>query len=234
MKILAFDSATELCSAALLVNEHLLVREEETGRTHAARILPMIDELLRESRLGLAELDALAFGRGPGGFTGVRLATSIAQGLALGASRPVVPVSDLQALAERAFALDAAATHALVCNDARMHEVYWAVYGRCDAGGSQLLGEERVGPPASVALPAVVLAAAAGVTRVTGAGRGFQIYPALRERLGAHLSGLQETLLPRAAEMARIGAREWRAGRAVAAAEALPVYLREDVAKPVA
>jgi hypothetical protein len=120
MKILALDTATENCSAALLIDGQLTSREMEFDRGHAEHILPMIDLLLIEAGLRLAEVDAIAFGRGPGGFTGVRLAASIAQGLAFGAGLPVVPVSNLAALAQRAFDLAFAPDRVLVCSDARM------------------------------------------------------------------------------------------------------------------
>ena len=104
MKLLALDTATEACSAALLLGDTLLARYEESKRGHAELILPMVDALLTEAGLSLRELDCLAVGRGPGAFTGVRIAVSVAQGLAFGAQRPIVPISDLAALAHKTFA----------------------------------------------------------------------------------------------------------------------------------
>jgi tRNA threonylcarbamoyladenosine biosynthesis protein TsaB len=231
-RVLAFDTATELCSVALLVGDPpggdaVLATDEALGRGASEHILTMIDTLLRRAGIALGELDAIGFGRGPGGFTGVRLATSVAQGLAFGASLPVVPVSDLQALAEHALGLEPLATHALVCNDARMREVYWALYAReGGASGASLVGHEHVGPADSVRLDA-----AAG-SSIVGAGRGFAVYPGLAERLGPQCRAVHDALLPHAREVAVIAAREWRAGRAVSAAAALPVYLRDDVAVP--
>lgn len=236
MKVLALDTATEACSVALLDADAITMRYEELGRGHAARILPMIDELLRSGGLGLRDLDVLGFGRGPGAFTGVRLATSVVQGLAFGAERRVVAVSDLQAIAEQALALDAAASQVLVASDARMHEVYWAVYERLNASehalAARLVGEEHVSRP-ELLLEQLRGAAPPLVGVRIGAGRGFRVYPALLSAAGLSVAGSQPDLLPRAAEIARIAAREFRAGRAVAAHEALPVYLRDDVAKPL-
>ena len=124
MKVLAIDTASASCSAALLLGEHLLQRERLLERGHAEAILPMVDELLAEAAVPLTALTAIAFGRGPGAFTGVRLAASVTQGLAFGAGVPVVPVSDLQAIAQRALDTERAIERVLVCADARMHEVY--------------------------------------------------------------------------------------------------------------
>ena len=166
MKVLAIDTATENCSAALLIDGSLQSREIEMERGHAERILPMVDELLAQAGLTLRDLDAIAFGRGPGSFTGVRLAVTVTQGLAFGANLGVVPISDLRAVAQRAFRADATLTRALVCNDARMSEVYWACFERGGDGLARLEGEEQVSKPTDVKLPPTWSTA-------TAAGRGF-------------------------------------------------------------
>src|SRR5688572_32640674 len=150
MKILAFDTATEACSVALSVDDRMLERYVELERGHAGQLLPMIHELLAEAGLALGALDAIAFGRGPGGFTGVRLAASVAQGLAFGAGIGVVPVSDLAAVALRVSQLEPAMTRVLVANDAGMREVNWAEYQVSPLLIISLVGEERVSPPAAV------------------------------------------------------------------------------------
>jgi tRNA threonylcarbamoyladenosine biosynthesis protein TsaB len=230
MKILALDTATESCSVALLIDGKLSTREMEFDRGHAEHSLPMVDSILIEAGLRLAEVDALAFGRGPGGFTGVRLAASVTQGLAFGAGLPVVPVSNLAALAQRAFDLAFAPERVLVCSDARMHEVYWACFERAQNGLARLLGEEHVGPPQSVTLPVSCADAPAG--SVAGIGRGFRAYPALREMVGPRVTVARDDLLPRAAEIARLAAQDVTAGRLLKPEEAIPVYLRDDVARP--
>ncbi|MCS6947185.1 MAG: tRNA (adenosine(37)-N6)-threonylcarbamoyltransferase complex dimerization subunit type 1 TsaB, partial [Steroidobacteraceae bacterium] len=130
MKLLAFDTATEKGSAALWIDGALRFESFQPGADHAAMLLPAIDRLLAQAGCGLRQLDALAFGRGPGAFTGVRLAASVAQGLAFAADLPVLPVSDLAALALAGFEHTPRAQAALVCMDARMGEVYCAAFAR--------------------------------------------------------------------------------------------------------
>jgi tRNA threonylcarbamoyladenosine biosynthesis protein TsaB len=225
VKILAIDTATENCSAALLIDGQLRSRARLLGRGHAEHLLPMVQELLAEAGVALAQLTAIAFGRGPGGFTGVRLAAGVAQGLAYGAGLPVVPVSDLRALAQRVLAADEAVMRVLVCIDARMHEVYWGCFGRCE-GLAAARGEERVSAPAAVQIPA---AWNGNQLRCSGAGTGFAAYPELKSALSAVLHHVQDQLLPRAAEIAVLAAAEAAAGRFLPAEQALPVYLRDDV-----
>jgi tRNA threonylcarbamoyladenosine biosynthesis protein TsaB len=225
MKLLALDTATEACSVALLLDDRLIVREDEFERGHAEHILPMVDAVLAEGGVSLRQLDAVAFGRGPGGFTGVRIAASVAQGLAFGASVPVVPISDLAAVAQRVLDLQPAAMRVLVCGDARMREVYWGCFQRTGSL-AVAVGPEQVSPPAKVSIPPDWPSAG-----FDAAGRGFRAYP----ELGRSLAGLQtvhEALLPRAAEVARLAAAEVAAGRVLPAEQALPVYLRDDVARP--
>jgi tRNA threonylcarbamoyladenosine biosynthesis protein TsaB len=229
MKILALDTATENCSAALLIEGELRATEELIGRGHAERILSMIDALLREARVRLTDLAAIAFGRGPGSFTGVRLAASVTQGLACGSGLGVVPVSDLRALAQRAFELPAAPQRVLVCSDARMHEVYWGCFERAPDGFARAVNEERVSGPAQVVLPVTWTDA---VAPVAGVGSGFASYPQLTAALSASVSIAGTTLLPRAAEIARLAVPEVAGGRVFRPEQALPVYLRDDVARP--
>lgn len=221
MKLLALDTATEACSAALLRDGALTMRYEVPGRGHAERLLPMVDELLAAAGLKVRDLDAIAFGRGPGAFTGVRIAVGVAQGLALAADLPLVPVSDLAALAR--LALDRGeAPRALACLDARMGEVYWAEAIARDDGGIDLLGEHLARPEA--------VAPRQDGGPLVGAGHGFAAHPSLAAALGARLVACHPGLLPRAAEVARLGALEAAAGRVVDPAAAVPTYLRDDVA----
>ena len=236
-KILALDTSTENCSAALWIDATLETRQVEMERGHAERILPMIDELLAEAGITLTHLDAIAFGRGPGSFTGVRLGTTVTQGLAFGAGLGVVPISDLQAVAQRLLDDDPTGapggpgdpTRILVCNDARMSEVYWACYERAQDGLARLQGDEQVSKPSEVKLPPHWPAA-------TAAGRGFLAYgEALQAAVPNRVMSAKPPpgplhYLPRAIEIARLALPAVRAGKLLPAEEALPVYLRNNVA----
>ncbi len=219
MRLLALDTATEACSAALLQDGGVSERFEVIGRGHAERLLPMADALLGEAGIAVGDLDAIAFGRGPGGFTGLRIAAGVAQGLAAGARLPVVPVSNLAAIAAAA-ARETGALRILACLDARMGEVYWAAFA-WDAGTLRAETEERLSKPNGVLPPEP------GTWR--GAGSGFAAYPEIADRLGQRLVGVDGGLLPHAADIARLAALEFSAGRGLPAARALPVYLRNDV-----
>jgi tRNA threonylcarbamoyladenosine biosynthesis protein TsaB len=227
VKILALDTATENCSAALWIDGNLLQRELEAERGHAELILGMIDELLQESATALASLDAIAFGRGPGSFTGVRLAASVTQGLAFGAGVPVVPISDLQAVAQRVAGAHVASQRVLVCNDARMQEVYWACFERGLDGSMVPVGIEHVSKPSNVQLPNDWAAKPAN-----GAGRGFAAYADLRVNLSDRLIRIDDDVLPRAREIAQLAVADVTAGRAQPPEAAVPVYVRNEVARP--
>lgn len=231
MRILALDTATENCSAAVLTEGRLVSRERLLPRGHAAHILPMIEEVLGESGVALTALTAIAFGRGPGAFTGVRLAASITQGLAHAAGVPVVGISDLRALAQRALGLAATARRVLVVNDARMREVYWGCFERAADDLAAPAGEEHVGSPGSIRLPAE-WARLGEELRVWVVGTGLAAFPELKLSLAAVLEGSREDLLPSAAEIARLAVPDILAGRLQPAEEALPVYLRDEVAHP--
>jgi tRNA threonylcarbamoyladenosine biosynthesis protein TsaB len=222
MRLLALDTSTEACSAALLLGGEMRLRFVLTERSHAELILPMVDALLAEAGVALGSLDGLAFGRGPGGFTGLRIAAGVAQGLAFGASLPVAPVSSLAAVAEQVSAAEG--ERILVCNDARMGELYWAAFERQVDALVVPLTAEFVAPPAQVAPGVEGLRHAAG--------NGIARHAELRARLEASGLHVHDDLYPRADAVARLGAVELAAGRGVDAALALPTYVRDDVARP--
>ena len=222
MRLLALDTSTEACSVALLLDGELHMRFQLTERSHAELVLPMVEGLLEDADIAITDLDGLAFGRGPGAFTGLRIACGVVQGLALGADLPVAPVSSLAAVAEQVPV--AAGEIVLVCNDARMGEVYWGVFQRGADGAVTALCDEAVSRPEAVGV------SAPGAMHV--AGNALPRYPALAERLRAAGLQLHEGVYPRADAVARLGEIELASGRGVPAEQALPVYVRDDVAKP--
>ncbi|HKJ75724.1 MAG TPA: tRNA (adenosine(37)-N6)-threonylcarbamoyltransferase complex dimerization subunit type 1 TsaB, partial [Gammaproteobacteria bacterium] len=152
MRVLALDTATEACSVALWLDGSILERHEIAPRGHADRVLAMMEAVLAEAGVALRELDGLGFGRGPGAFTGVRIAAGVAQGAAFGADLPVVPVSTLATLA-RGVQAEGTAERVLAAIDARKGEVYWGAYGRGPDGGTVSVVEECVAPPGQVPIP---------------------------------------------------------------------------------
>ena len=223
MKILALDTSTEACSAALLVDSKMYNRYTVEPRQHAKLILPMLEEVLTEAKVTLTELDALAFGCGPGSFTGVRIATATAQGIAASANLAVIPISSLAAIAQRA--VDEKDVDNIACAiDARMSEVYWGCYRRNDEGRVELEGNECVIAPHAVPLPQD--------SNWTGAGTGWSAYEEqLTSRMGSALAGLQAGLLPNAMAIAKLAAVSLLRGKTLPAEQAIPVYLRNQVAR---
>lgn len=221
LKILAVDTATEACSAALLVGDKLFSRWEEAPRDHTRKILPMVQAVLEDAGISLSDLDAIAFGRGPGSFTGVRIGISVAQGLAFGTGVPLIGISTLAAMAQGAYRLDGA-QQVLTAIDARMNEVYFGRYELID-GRMQLVGDEVVSEPAALIDVRGKLAGP-----VTCVGTGFETY-------GETLSGLADELavsqvrFPAAEDMLPLARAAWLAGEAVPVEQATPVYLRDKV-----
>lgn len=220
MNLLAIETSTESCSAAVLVDERLFTRSEIAPRRHAELLLPMCDELLAEACLTRRDLDAIAVGCGPGAFTGVRLAISVAQGIALALDIPIVTVSSLATLAMQAPDNGAPI---LAVIDARMGEVYAGAFRRTADGLVESISDESVGDAGVLQLPD-----AAGWNIV---GSGWATY---REVLAARLPGAplwaDGGRYPQAFDVARFAAPLARAGRGVAPEDALPVYLRDKVA----
>lgn len=243
MRILAIDTATEACSAALILGDEVIGRHAEPGKSHAQEILGMVESVLAEAGVSLSMLDGIAASIGPGAFTGVRISVAVAQGLAFGADLRVVPVTTLEALALQAVERGAALT--LACLDARMGEVYWGCFAADAARGVVALDEPGVGAPDSVVpadssapggraapLDSSRLSARPALpgARYRGIGRGFAAYPALAALPGLDLGAGDERALPNAREMARLGALRLAAGEGVDPASLRPLYLRNKVA----
>ncbi|PWB34548.1 tRNA (adenosine(37)-N6)-threonylcarbamoyltransferase complex dimerization subunit type 1 TsaB [Pseudomonas sp. SDI] len=218
--LLALDTATEACSVALLHDGKVLSHYEVIPRLHAQKLLPMIQTLLGDAGIALSALDAIAFGRGPGAFTGVRIAIGVVQGLAFALERPVLPVSNLAVLAQRALR-EHGARQVAAAIDARMDEVYWGCYQE-SAGEMRLLGSEVVLPPEQVIVPAQISG------ELFGAGTGW----AYAERLPVNVAGIDAGMLPHALDLLNLAQFAWARGEAIAADQAQPVYLRDNVATP--
>ena len=222
MKLLAVETATHACSAALYLDGQIQQRFEIAPQQHTRLILPMIDSLMNEAGLKPQQLDGLAFSRGPGSFTGVRIATGIIQGIAFGADLPVVPVSTLAALAQDFFNNNSE-TLAFTGIDARMSEIFWGVYEKNSQGFAQLVGEEAVTPATGILFPQ-----RAGV----GIGSAWEVYQAeLSRALGEFVIRYESDNLPQAAAIALLGVLGLQNNQGVAAEHAMPVYLRDKVAK---
>ena len=228
MNLLAFDTATEVCSAALLVGDALTFDDVETPRDHSRLILKMIDALLGDAGIVPNQLDGLAFGRGPGSFTGVRIAAGAAQGIALAIDCPVVPVSSLAAIAQRTYR-ESGAERVLTAIDARMGEVYWGAYKLGRDGLMCRVIDECVSVPASVPL------VSDRVSIWAGAGTGWCRYAQVLTEVTRPLqfSGFARQL-PHARDILHLAEDDLRQGKGVAAELAQPVYLRDKVAKTVA
>ncbi len=217
LKLLAIETSTQWCSAALLLDEGIRVRDAHAGQRHSELLLPMVDSLLKEAGLGVRELDGIAFGSGPGSFTGLRIACGVAQGMALGADLLLAPVCSLLALAE-------ASGHerVLSCLDARMGELYLAAYRR-DGHSWVTVVDPMLCKPADV--PALEDGGWFGV----GSGFGVQ-GEALSARYGSLLTGINAGLIPHARDIARLALSVFAAGRAVSPEYAAPLYVRDKVA----
>jgi tRNA threonylcarbamoyladenosine biosynthesis protein TsaB len=219
VKLLAFDTSTNWLSVACGGGDAWCVRAEPAGQAHSERVLPLVDAVLRECGWALRDLDAIAFGAGPGSFTGVRIACGVAQGLAFAAALPLVPIPTLEALAEQAWRTHGV-SRVLACLDARMREVYAAAYLRTDDGW-RTRAEPAVLVPDRVTLPV-------DGADWFGAGDGFAAYPALAATIG--LPAWDATVVPDARAIAALALPRIAAGEAVDAAHALPFYVRHRVA----
>ena len=222
--LLALDTSTEACSVALWHKGEKTHLDELAQRTHTKRILPMIDELLANSGINLKQVDALAFGRGPGSFTGVRVGAGIAQGLALGADLPVIAVSNLTAMVQAAFELHQAENVAAAI-DARMNEVYFSQVKREKVRSE--LGEFFQWNPVieeQVCQPEKVLEQLSDLTAYR-VGTGWAAYPQFKD------SGLEgsDIILPSAQYMLELALTDYAQNKIISALEIEPVYLRNEV-----
>lgn len=222
--LLALDASSTACSCALWRNGELIHRFEIAPREHTRRLLPMIDDVLDEAGLGLRQLDAIAYGQGPGSFTGLRIAAGVAQGLAYGADLPLMGISTLEALALAAHR-KWHACHVIAALDARMDEIYVGAY-HCMNGALSVSLEERVIPPSKLRLPD-------GGDDIDwlGIGSGWQLLSHMSVDIQAALPQTLPDELPAAEDIVRLAATSWERGaRGRAPHDVIPVYLRDEVA----
>lgn len=222
MKLLAFDTSTEACSCALYLDGEVDERFIVAQKKHTALILPMADELLAAAELKPNQLDGLAFGRGPGSFTGLRIASGVAQGIAFAADIPVAPISSLATLAQAAY-IELGTQKVLAAIDARMSEVYWGIYVLDQQQIMRCQGPEIVCAPDKISLPT-----ADG--RWHGVGSGWGNYSdQLMAKLGSAVQNVQGEKYPTASAMIPLALAAFAEGQMVSAEQALPVYLRNKI-----
>ena len=219
MKILALDTTTEACSAALQSGNDIHDLYQVAPRRHAELILPMVDDLLEKAGLELAQLDCIAFARGPGAFTGVRLCTSIAQGLAFAAEVPVLGISTLATMAQ-GYSGDVRTILAAI--DARMGEIYWGLFQQDEKHCVQALGSEAVCKPGELKISLD--------SDIYGCGTGWGKYEdILSQKTSKHLVGINPAQLPNAKDMLPLARESLEQGKSCLAKQAMPVYLRNKV-----
>ena len=219
MKILAIETATEACSAALAIDESQIERFEIAPRKHTQLVLPMVDELMHEADIKPADLDAIAFGQGPGAFTGVRIAMGVVQGLAFAHDIPVIPVSSLAAIAQ-----NVAEKHDFVAAaiDARMQEIYWGLFKKNKDGVMEAASEEMVCSASDVSVVSDEI--------WFGAGSGWDTYSdELSSKFDINLNGFNGKLFPYAVDVLALAKPVFEAGKMISIEQAAPVYLRNKV-----
>ena len=224
-KLLAIDTSGEACSVALSMGGEVLEQFEVIPRLHARKLLPMVQSLLAEAELPINSLDAIAFGRGPGSFTGLRICAGVVQGLAFAADIPTLPISSLAALAQgvcRRHGND----HILTVLDARMAELYWAGYKVVD-GRALLIGEEQLTAPAELDQSQSLLKAETGWV---GIGDGFKFATEFSAHVMPCLTVLDDAFHVQAQDIITLAQYDYLAGLQVPAEQALPVYLRGKTA----
>jgi len=220
MNLLAIETSTETCSVALAVNGEVLEYYQHAPRQHAELLLPWVEQLFAEAGIGFGSLDAIAFSRGPGSFTSLRIGIGVVQGLAWASDRPVIPVSSLAATAQ--VAAKEGIGSALVALDARMKEVFTGTFETNNNGVMVPVSEEKVCPPETVQPP--------DRSETFGIGNGFGRYPSL-DALSDRLVGVRPDIWPKASSILQL-AQEWlKTNEPLSAEQAQPVYLRDNVAK---
>ena len=224
MKLLAIETSTEACSAAIMQGDQVFERFEVTPRKHNELILPMCEQVLAQAEISLKQLDAIAFGCGPGAFTGVRIGTAVTQGIAYAHDLPVVPVSTLANLAQQAFLQNSDYFQVLTAIDARMDEIYWAIYKKDTEDIVKLSSVESVNPPDNIDCAQQQIS--------FGLGSGWETYAeVLVQKTNLNANQIDGKALPHASVTAQLAVPKFIKQDYVDAAHALPVYLRNNVAQ---
>lgn len=218
MKLLAVETATEACSVALWIDGQVLAESNLQAHGHARTLLPMIESIMDKAGVTLTQLNAIAFGKGPGSFTGLRVGVGVVQGLAFAHDLMVIPVSSLASLAQ-----GQEDGNILAALDARMGQVYWGAYQRAENDCVELMGQEQVRFPADIPVPDAL--------QWTGAGSGWDVYhDSLVKRVGQRLINWRSSQYPRATYLATLAVEQCKLGKGVAAEQSLPEYIRNQVA----
>jgi len=220
MKLLAFDTSSEACTIALAIDSQTFVQHSILPLKQASYLLPMIETLLCEAKVSLNQLDAIAVGCGPGSFTGIRIGFAVAQGLAFGAGLPLVLVSSLAIVAQSAYE-EHGWDSLLVAIDARMNEVYWGQYKVKTSSIVELEGSELLNGPENIVVPQG--------NEWTGVGSGWEVY---KDKFDLKPSKIDQNQLPHAVSMLNLAKNKLKNNEVISPAEALPVYLRNQVAFP--
>jgi tRNA threonylcarbamoyladenosine biosynthesis protein TsaB len=229
--ILAIETATEACSAALAIGENIITRFTIAPREHTKLILTMMDDVLEEAEIQLAQVDAIAFSRGPGAFTGVRIATGVAHGVSLALDKPLLPISTLAAIAQQIYE-EQGAKNCLPAIDARMGEIYWGKYS-LNNGVMVLQGEEAVSKP-EVLQTASFSSLNNEKVEWIAAGNGWDEYIQQRDIEAFSCIKKIDNILPSAKYISRLAVEDWKQGKAVSVEQAQPIYLRDNVAQTIA
>ena len=225
MKLLALDTSSVACTVALQRGDNILERHEEQPREHTQLLMPMIRSLLEETATDLSDLDAIVLGNGPGSFIGMRIAASVAQGLAFGSGIHIIPISSLAAVAAQVLE-EHDVTEVVVTQDAHMNEVYLGIYARDDDGFAKARIAERLH-----AQEVIEELSHSIDGRRYAAGSGWSRYPALLEHNKDRIDRIVDVMHPRARYLLKLGAKALEDGESIPPADVLPAYLRQKVAQ---
>ena len=225
MKLLALDTSSDACSVALQLDNTISETHVVEAKQHTRLLIPMIRDSLRDAGVQLQDLDAIILGNGPGSFIGMRIAASVAQGLAFGSGLKIVPVSSMAAVAAEVMETYSAA-EVIVAQDARMNEAYLGIYRNAGEGIPAAVTDEVLQP-----IEKIDVLAAANVAVLFAAGQAWEKYPALLELNRAAIAELVDVRYPKARYLLGLGMRAWQAGEAIAPENLAPAYIRSKVAE---